>query len=210
MNNVKIKEESSDLKVSEANDLKATRPQSEFTNDPASLSSFVSRLSSNFSSEDEKFMRMALRQAQIAFDMKEIPIGCVIVKDGVVIGKGYNQVEQLKDATAHAEIIAIGTAASTLVNWRLDGCTLYVTLEPCPMCAGAILNSRVSRVVYGSPDSRFGGCGTTIDVITGNALKRAVEVTGGVLADECLGLLKGFFQQMRLEKGDTGAKPPTP
>ena len=158
------------------------------------------------SSDDERFMRMALRQAQIAFDLKEIPIGCVIVKDGVVIGKGYNQVEQLKDATAHAEIIAIGTAASTLDNWRLDGCTLYVTLEPCPMCAGAILNSRVSRVVYGSPDSRFGGCGTTIDVITNNALKRAVEVTGGILADECLGLLKGFFQQMRLEKGDSGNK----
>ena len=163
------------------------------------------RLSSD-NSDDVKFMRMALRQAQIAFDMKEIPIGCVIVKDGVVIGKGYNQVEQLKDATAHAEIIAIGTAASTLDNWRLDGCTLYVTLEPCPMCAGAILNSRVSRIVYGSPESRFGGCGTTIDVITGNALKRAVEVTGGVLADECLGLLKGFFQQMRLEKGDSGNK----
>ena len=159
--------------------------------------------------QDIRFMRMALRQAQIAFDMKEIPIGCVIVKDGVVIGKGYNQVEQLKDATAHAEIIAIGTAASTLDNWRLDGCTLYVTLEPCPMCAGAILNSRVSRIVYGSPDSRFGGCGTTIDVITGNALKRDVQVTGGILADECLGLLKGFFQQMRLEKGDTGAKPQT-
>ena len=177
--------------------------------DDKSLSSLVSRLSSD-NPDDVKFMRMALRQAQIAFDFKEIPIGCVIVKDGVVIGKGYNQVEQLKDATAHAEIIAIGTAASTLDNWRLDGCTLYVTLEPCPMCAGAILNSRVSRIVYGSPDSRFGGCGTTIDVITGNALKRAVEVTGGVLADECLGLLKGFFQQMRLEKGDTGAKPPTP
>ena len=104
----------------------------------------------SLSSDDIRFMRMALRQAQIAFDMKEIPIGCVIVKDGVVIGKGYNQVEQLKDATAHAEIIAIGTAASTLDNWRLDGCTLYVTLEPCPMCAGAILNSRVSRIVYGS------------------------------------------------------------
>ena len=161
---------------------------------------------SSVSPDDIRFMRMALRQAQIAFDMKEIPIGCVIVKDGVVIGKGYNQVEQLKDATAHAEIIAIGTAASTLDNWRLDGCTLYVTLEPCPMCAGAILNSRISRVVYGSPDSRFGGCGTTIDVITGNALKRVVEVTSGVLADECLGLLKGFFQQMRLEKCDSGNK----
>ena len=205
MDNVTIKENSSSLKESEADDLKATRPQSEITSTPAKLSSLVSRLSSD-NPDDVRFMRMALRQAQIAFDMKEIPIGCVVVKDGVVIGKGYNQVEQLKDATAHAEIIAIGTAASTLDNWRLDGCTLYVTLEPCPMCAGAILNSRVSRVVYGSPDSRFGGCGTTIDVITGNALKREVQVTGGILADECLGMLKAFFQQMRLEKGDSGNK----
>ena len=206
MNNVT----DSNAKFSSQNSLDpSTASLRDSAQDDKSLSSLVSRLSSD-NSDDVKFMRMALRQAQIAFDMKEIPIGCVIVKDGVVIGKGYNQVEQLKDATAHAEIIAIGTAASTLDNWRLDGCTLYVTLEPCPMCAGAILNSRVSRIVYGSPDSRFGGCGTTIDVITGNALKRAVEVTGCVLADECLGLLKGFFQQMRLEKGDTGAKPPTP
>ena len=159
-----------------------------------------------FTPEDEKYMRMAIREAQKAFDEKEIPIGCVIVKDGVVIGRGHNQIEMLKDATAHAEILSIGTAAGHLDNWRLDGCTLYVTLEPCPMCAGAILNSRVSRVVYGSPDTRFGGCGTTVDVITGNALKREVEVVGGVLADECLGLLKAFFQQMRLEKGDSGNK----
>ena len=160
----------------------------------------------SFSADDEKFMRMALREAEKAFDEKEIPIGCIIVKDGVVIGKGHNQIEMLKDATAHAEILSIGTAASHLENWRLDGCTLYVTLEPCPMCAGAILNSRISRVVYGSPDTRFGGCGTTIDVISNNALKREVEVVGGVLADECLGLLKAFFQQMRLEKGDSGNK----
>ena len=160
------------------------------------------------SADDEKYMRMAIREAQKAFEEKEIPIGCVIVKDGVVIGKGHNQIEMLKDATAHAEILSIGTAAGKLDNWRLDGCTLYVTLEPCPMCAGAILNSRVSRVVYGSPDTRFGGCGTTVDVITNNALKREVEVVGGVFADECLGLLKAFFQQMRLEKGDSGAKPP--
>lgn len=158
--------------------------------------------------EDERFMRMALREAEKAFDEREIPIGCVIVKDGIVIGKGHNQIEMLKDATAHAEILSIGTAASKLDNWRLDGCTLYVTLEPCPMCAGAILNSRVSRVVYGSPDTRFGGCGTTIDVISNNALKRVVPVTGGVLAEECLAMLKLFFQRMRLEKGDTGAKPP--
>ena len=157
--------------------------------------------------EDIRFMRMALREAEKAFEEKEIPIGCVIVKDGIVIGKGHNQIEMLKDATAHAEVIAIGTASNKLDNWRLEGCTLYVTLEPCPMCAGAILNSRVSRVVYGSPDSRFGGCGTTIDVVSNNALKRDVPVTGGVLADECLGILKAFFQRMRLEKGDSGKKP---
>lgn len=157
--------------------------------------------------EDEKFMRLALRQAEMAFDAKEVPIGCVIVKEGKVIGKGYNQVESLKDATAHAEILAIGAASSAVENWRLSDCTLYVTLEPCPMCAGAILNSRISRVVYGSPDSRFGGCGTTVDVISNNALKRDVVITSGVLAEECLGLLQLFFQEMRARKGDTGAKP---
>lgn len=156
---------------------------------------------------DEYYMELALREAGKAYDAKEIPIGCVIVKDGHVIGRGYNQVESLKDATAHAEILAIGSAASKLGNWRLDGATLYVTLEPCPMCAGAILNSRISKIVYGSPDTRFGGCGTTIDVITGNALNRVVEVTGGVMAQECLGIIKAFFQERRLEKGDSGAKP---
>ena len=158
-------------------------------------------------SEDEKFMRLALRQAEMAFDANEVPIGCVIVKEGKVIGKGYNQVESLKDATAHAEILAIGAASSAVENWRLSDCTLYVTLEPCPMCAGAILNSRISRVVYGSPDSRFGGCGTTVDVISNNALKRDVVITSGVLAEECLGLLQLFFQEMRARKGDTGTKP---
>lgn len=158
-------------------------------------------------SEDEKFMRLALRQAEMAFDAKEVPIGYVIVKEGKVIGKGYNQVETLKDATAHAEILAIGAASSAVENWRLSDCTLYVTLEPCPMCAGAILNSRISRVVYGSPDSRFGGCGTTVDVISNNALKRDVVITSGVLAEECLGLLQLFFQEMRARKGDTGTKP---
>ena len=158
------------------------------------------------SADDERYMRMALREAECAFDEGEIPIGCVIVKDGTVIGRGHNQVEMLKDATAHAEILSIGTASGKLENWRLDGATLYVTLEPCPMCAGAILNSRIGRVVYGSPDTRFGGCGTTVDVISGNALKRDVKVTGGLLADQCLGLLKAFFQKMRLEKGDSGNK----
>lgn len=158
--------------------------------------------------EDIRWMEAALREAERAYDLGEVPIGCVIVKDGRCIARGYNQVETLKDATAHAEVLAIGTASSALENWRLSGATLYVTLEPCPMCAGAILNSRISRIVYGSPDTRFGGCGTTIDVITNNALGQKVQVTGGVKAEECLGILKAFFMEMRLKKGDSGAKPP--
>lgn len=158
--------------------------------------------------EDIRWMEAALREAERAYDMGEVPIGCVIVKDGRCIARGYNQVETLKDATAHAEIIAIGAASVALENWRLSGATLYVTLEPCPMCAGAILNSRISRIVYGSPDTRFGGCGTTIDVITNNAIGQKVQVTGGVRAEECLGILKAFFMEMRLKKGDSGAKPP--
>ena len=158
--------------------------------------------------EDIRWMEAALREAERAYDLGEVPIGCVIVKDGRCIARGYNQVETLKDATAHAEVLAIGAASSALENWRLSGVTLYVTLEPCPMCAGAILNSRISRIVYGSPDTRFGGCGTTIDVITNNALGQKVQVTGGVKAEECLGILKAFFMEMRLKKGDSGAKPP--
>lgn len=158
--------------------------------------------------EDIRWMEAALREAERAYDMGEVPIGCVIVKDGRCIARGYNQVETLKDATAHAEIIAIGAASAALENWRLSGATLYVTLEPCPMCAGAILNSRIPRIVYGSPDTRFGGCGTTIDVITNNAIGQKVQVTGGVKAEECLGILKAFFMEMRLKKGDSGAKPP--
>ncbi len=158
--------------------------------------------------EDIRWMEAALREAERAYDMGEVPIGCVIVKDGRCIARGYNQVETLKDATVHAEIIAIGAASAALENWRLSGATLYVTLEPCPMCAGAILNSRISRIVYGSPDTRFGGCGTTIDVITNNAIGQKVQVTGGVKAEECLGILKAFFMEMRLKKGDSGAKPP--
>lgn len=158
--------------------------------------------------EDEHWMEMAIREAEHAYELGEVPIGCVIVKDGRCIGKGYNQVETLKDATAHAEIVAIGSASASLGNWRLSGATLYVTLEPCPMCAGAILNSRISRVVYGSPDRRFGGCGTTIDVISNNAIGQKVLLEGGVKAEACLGLIQAFFMEMRQKKGDSGAKPP--
>ena len=160
----------------------------------------------------ETYMKRAVELAELAGSMGEIPVGAVVVKreTGEIVAEGYNRRESDKNALAHAELIAINEACKKLGGWRLIGCDLYVTLEPCPMCAGAILNSRISRVVYGSPDTRFGGCGTTIDVISNNALKREVEVVGGVLADECLGLLKAFFQRMRLEKGDSGAKPPIP
>ena len=145
---------------------------------------------------DEKYMRMALREAEKAFDEKEIPIGCVIVKDGVVIGKGHNQIEMLRDATAHAEILSIGTAASSLENWRLDGCTLYVTLEPCPMCSGAIINSRLKRVVYGARDPKAGCCGTLTDLFA-LPFNHHPVIESGLLEDEAQALLRDFFAMLR-------------
>jgi len=146
---------------------------------------------------DEKWMEHALRQAEHAADAGEVPVGCVVVQNNRIIGRGYNQVETLKDATAHAEIIALGAASSSLDNWRLEDTTLYVTLEPCPMCAGAILNSRVSRVVYGTPDLRLGACGTTMQVLSPNPINRPVTITGGVLQEECLQLIQAFFATLR-------------
>ena len=146
---------------------------------------------------DEHYMRIALREAQAAYDEGEVPIGCVIVKEGKIIGRGHNRMEGLKDCTAHAEILALGAASGALDNWRLDGCTLYATLEPCPMCAGAILNGRVAKVVYGSKDKRLGALGSAYDILNGNPLNREVTVVGEVLAEECLGMLKAFFQDLR-------------
>ncbi len=146
---------------------------------------------------DEYFMRQALREAQGAYEKGEVPIGCVIVKDGKIIGRGRNHMETLQDPTAHAEILAIGAAAGALKNWRLEGCTIYVSLEPCPMCAGAILNSRLSKVVYGSKDKRLGALGSTYDILEKNPINREVEVAGGVLGDESLGLIQDFFQDLR-------------
>lgn len=147
--------------------------------------------------DDEYFMRQALREAHGAYKEGEVPIGCVIVKDGKVIGRGRNHMETLRDPTAHAEILAIGAASGSLENWRLDGCTLYATLEPCPMCAGAILNARIAKVVYGSKDKRLGALGSAYDILNGNPLNRAIEVSGGVLGEECLDLLRSFFQDLR-------------
>src|SRR6185503_14404226 len=124
-------------------------------------------------------------------------IGCVIVHDGVVIGRGRNQVEALQDATAHAEIVAIGAASNALKSWRLNECTLYVTLEPCAMCAGAMVLARVGRLVYGARDPKAGACGSVLDVIHERRLNHRVDVTEDVLADEAAVLLKEFFARKR-------------
>ena len=142
-------------------------------------------------------MRAALAEAVKALDEGEVPIGCVIVHEGMVIGRGHNQVERLKDATAHAEIVAIGAASTALDSWRLSECTLYVTLEPCAMCAGAIVLARVGRVVFGALDPKAGACGSVLNVIDEPRLNHAPAVTSGVLADEAAALLSAFFVQQR-------------
>ncbi len=159
--------------------------------------------------DDEHGMQAALREARASADDDEVPVGCVIVREGFVIGRGRNQVESLKDATAHAEILAIGAASEVLDSWRLAGCTLYVTLEPCSMCAGAIVLARLDRLVYGAPDPKAGGCGSVLDVIHEPRLNHRVDVTSGVLAEECGALLSEFFAKKRREgngRGGNGAR----
>ena len=142
-------------------------------------------------------MRAALAEALKALDEGEVPIGCVIVHDGVVVGRGHNQVERLKDATAHAEILAIGAASDARQDWRLDDCTLYATLEPCAMCAGAIVLARVGRVVYGAHDPKAGACGSVLNVIDEPRLNHTPALTSGVLAAEAGALLTEFFELKR-------------
>lgn len=152
--------------------------------------------------DDEQGMRAALREAQASEDLDEVPVGCVIVHEGLIVGRGHNQVEALQDATAHAEIVAIGAASSTLGSWRLHECTMYVTLEPCAMCAGAILLARVGRLVYAATDPKAGACGSVLDVIHEPRLNHRVEITSGVLAQECGALLRAFFQRKRREAAE--------
>ena len=142
-------------------------------------------------------MRAALAEAVKALDEGEVPIGCVIVHEGMVIGRGHNQVERLKDATAHAEILAIGAASGARQDWRLEDCTLYVTLEPCAMCAGAIVLARVGRVVYGAHDPKAGACGSVLNVLDEPRLNHSPALTSGVLANEAGGLLTEFFELKR-------------
>jgi len=146
---------------------------------------------------DERYMQLALREAIAAFDADEVPIGCVVVRDGAVIGRGCNQRETLNDPTAHAEMIAITSAAAAVGDWRLNDCTLYVTLEPCTMCAGAIVLARIPRVVYGVSDPKGGACGTLYNILDDTRLNHRAEVLGGILGDECGQILTHFFGRQR-------------
>ncbi|HEY1408328.1 MAG TPA: tRNA adenosine(34) deaminase TadA [Promineifilum sp.] len=146
---------------------------------------------------DQVWMRLALAQAAEAMTLGEVPVGAIAILDGEVIGSGYNRKESDQDPTAHAELIALRRAAERVNNWRLIGVTLYSTLEPCPMCAGAMIQARLSRLVYGARDTRFGADGTIIDVFGQTAFNHQVEVVSGVLAEEAGELLQQFFRSLR-------------
>ena len=146
---------------------------------------------------DNKFMRECIKQAQKAMNCDEVPVGCVIVKDGKIIARGFNQKEEKHCAVYHAEIIAIKRACKKIGDWRLSDCTLYVTLEPCAMCAGAILNHRIKRVVIGIMEPNFGACGGGINLLNNEDLNSKTEVVSGVLDKECLDLLQTFFKNRR-------------
>lgn len=145
----------------------------------------------------ERWMREAISEARLAADKGEVPVGAIVVRGNQVIARGHNQVESLKDPTAHAEILAIGAASGAGDSWRLDDSTLYVTLEPCTMCSGALLLARVGRVVFGATDPRAGAVASTARLFDGNPYHHAVEIVGGILSSECGDLLKEFFREKR-------------
>jgi tRNA(adenine34) deaminase len=147
--------------------------------------------------QDERYMQAAIRQAAIAEDNGDVPIGTVIVYQNTVIAKAYNQREQLNDPTAHAEIVALTQAAEYLQSWRLHGCTIYVTLEPCPMCAGALVLGRVDRLVYGCRDPKTGACGSLYNIVQDPRLNHRLTVTAGVLEAEGSAMLSEFFRGRR-------------
>jgi tRNA(adenine34) deaminase len=144
-----------------------------------------------------RYMTMALREAEDAAEAGEVPCGAVIVKDGRILGRAHNQVEQLKDPTAHAEILAITQAAAALEDWRLTGCTIYVTKEPCPMCAGAIVLARIPELVFAIPDPKRGGAVSVFSIVDCPTLNHRVRVTQGVLAEACKAELQSFFKKLR-------------
>ena len=154
----------------------------------------------NWSAEDEQWMRVALEEAQKAADLEEVPVGAIAVYEGQIIGRGFNRKESDQNPTAHAEIFALQEAAAHLQNWRLLNVTLYCTLEPCPMCAGAMIQARLPRLVYGAKDTRFGADGSIVQVFTAEGFNHHVEVTRGVLEEEAAALLQQFFRMLRTKK----------
>jgi tRNA(adenine34) deaminase len=146
---------------------------------------------------DSLFMRQALDQAHNAWALGEVPVGALVVRDGVVIATGFNQSIGTHDPTAHAEIMALRAAAIILGNYRLPGCELFVTLEPCAMCAGALIHARLSRVIYGAPDPKTGACGSVVDLFAQSSLNHHTKVLGGVMAEACSAMLKDFFAERR-------------
>jgi tRNA(adenine34) deaminase len=149
---------------------------------------------------DEHFMREALRQAGKAYEAGEVPVGAVIVREGRIIARAFNQVELLKDATAHAEMLALTQAEEVTGDWRLTDCTLYVTKEPCPMCAGAAVHSRLARVVFGASDLKAGAAGSAMNLLQFPTLNHRCETTGGVCEKECRTLLQNFFTNQRAQE----------
>ncbi|MBR2614391.1 MAG: tRNA adenosine(34) deaminase TadA [Clostridia bacterium] len=145
----------------------------------------------------EKFMRLALKEADKGERLDEIPIGAVIVKDGKVLAKAFNKRESLQDPTAHAEILAIKKASKKLKSWRLDGCEMFITLEPCPMCAGAIVNARIKKVYFGAKEPKSGSVISKFNILTDAGLNHKVEFLGGVLEEECSQKIKTYFKSLR-------------
>ena len=149
---------------------------------------------------DAYFMSEALRMAVRAYEAEEVPIGAVVVRAGKIIARAFNQVELLKDATAHAEMLALTQAEAAVGDWRLNECDLFVTKEPCPMCAGALVHVRMHRVVFGCPDPRGGAAGGLLNLLQNPSLNHQCDITAGVLGNECAELLQSFFQEKRLRK----------
>lgn len=149
---------------------------------------------------DEKYMKEAIKQARKAYALEESPIGCVIVAKGKIIARGYNRRNTDKSTLAHAEITAIRKACKKLGDWRLEGCTMYVTLEPCPMCAGAIVQSRIDRVVVGSMNPKAGCAGSVMNLLQTEGFNHQVELETGILGEECSQMLTGFFRELRQKK----------
>lgn len=149
---------------------------------------------------EEKYMKEAIKQAKKAYAIDETPIGCVIVYENKIIARGYNRRNTDKSTLAHAEIAAIKKACKKLGDWRLEGCTLYVTLEPCPMCAGAIVQSRIDRVVIGSMNPKAGCAGSVLNLLQTEGFNHQTELTTGILSEECSQLMTGFFKELRMRK----------